>query len=84
LTVDEARKQAKVLLGGVAVGEDPGDERRSKRIEMKMNGLIDLYEEEGCYIQRGKRQGEPMKERTKTLLLPGCGTMSSRSSAISV
>ncbi|MBP2278274.1 tyrosine-type recombinase/integrase [Sphingomonas sp. PL20] len=66
LTVDEARKQAKVLLGGVAVGEDPGDERRTKRTEMKMNGLIDLYEEDGCYIQRGKRQGEPMKERTKT------------------
>lgn len=66
LTVEEARKQAKVILGGVAVGEDPADERRAKRTEMKMSGLIDLYEEEGCFIQRGKRQGEPMKPRTKT------------------
>ncbi|MDB5583973.1 MAG: putative integrase [Bradyrhizobium sp.] len=66
LTVEQARKQAKVVLGGVAVGEDPADERRAKRMEMKMAGLIALYEEEGCYIQRGKRQGEPMKDRTKT------------------
>ncbi|MEO9132568.1 MAG: site-specific integrase [Sphingomonas sp.] len=66
LTVEQARKQAKILLGGVAIGEDPADERRAKRLEMNMAGLIDLYEEEGCYIQRGKRQGEPMKARTKT------------------
>jgi integrase len=65
LTVDEARKQAKVVLGGVAVGEDPADERRVKRTEMKIAGLIDLYEEEGCFIQRGKRQGAPMKALTK-------------------
>jgi integrase len=65
LTVEEARKQAKVVLGGVAVGEDPADERRAKRMEMKMAGLIDLYEEEGCFIQRGKRQGAPMKPLTK-------------------
>lgn len=65
LTVEEARKQAKVVLGGVAVGEDPADERRTKRTEMKMSGLIDLYEEEGCFIQRGKRQGAPMKALTK-------------------
>ncbi|MEO7688022.1 MAG: site-specific integrase [Sphingomonas sp.] len=66
LTVEQARKQAKILLGSVAIGEDPADERRVKRLEMKMTGLIDLYEEEGCYIQRGRRQGEPMKARTKT------------------
>lgn len=65
LTVEEARKQAKVVLGGVAVGEDPADERRAKRMEMKIAGLIDLYEEEGCFIQRGKRQGAPMKPLTK-------------------
>lgn len=65
LTVEEARKRAKIVLGGVAVGEDPADERRAKRMEMKMSGLIDLYEEEGCFIQRGKRQGAPMKPLTK-------------------
>ena len=65
LTAEAARKQAKVLLGGVAKGEDPADERRAKRAEMRMSGLIDLYEEEGCVVQRGKRQGVPMKPLTK-------------------
>jgi integrase len=32
---------------------------------MKMAAVIDLYEEEGCAIQRGKRRGQPMKARTK-------------------
>lgn len=69
LTPEQARRQAKVILGGVAKGEDPADERRAKRREMKISGLIDLYEEEGCVIQRGKRQGQPMKPLTKQLTL---------------
>lgn len=66
LTVEQARKKAKELLAAVTVGNDPAAERNAKRMEMKISALIDLYEEEGCYIQRGKRLGEPMKERTKT------------------
>ncbi|RWH64257.1 MAG: DUF4102 domain-containing protein [Mesorhizobium sp.] len=69
LTPEQARKQAKTVLGGVAKGEDPADERRAKRREMKIGGLIDLYEEEGCVIQRGKRQGQPMKPLTRQLTL---------------
>ena len=65
LTPEQARKQAKTILGGVATGEDPAGDRQAKRREMKMSSLIDLYAEEGCVIQRGKRQGEPMKDRTK-------------------
>ena len=65
LTPEQARKQAKTILGSVANGEDPADERRAKRAEMRMGGLIDLYEEEGCFVQRGKRQGAPMKPMTK-------------------
>ncbi|WP_237452257.1 site-specific integrase [Qipengyuania algicida] len=65
LTVEEARKKAKKVLGQIAVGEDPAAERNSKRREMKIAALVDLYEEEGCYIQRGIRQGEPMKPLTK-------------------
>lgn len=34
-----------------------------------MTGLIDLYEKEGCVIQRGKRQGEAMKSTTKAYTL---------------
>lgn len=66
LTVEQARKKAKELLAAVTVGNDPASERNAKRMELKMSALVDLYEEEGCYIQRGKRLGEPMKERTKT------------------
>lgn len=69
LTPEQARRQAKVILGGVAKGEDPADERRAKRREMKISGLVDLYEEEGCVIQRGKRQGQPMKPLTKQLTI---------------
>ena len=65
LTVEEARKQGKAVLGAVAIGDDPGGDRRAKRAEMKLSGLIDLYEDEGCFIQRGKRLGEPMKPLTK-------------------
>jgi integrase len=65
LTTDEARKQAKKLLGAAAVGADPAAELRAKRREMKMSALVDLYAEKGCVIQRGKRQGQPMKPRTK-------------------
>lgn len=32
---------------------------------MKMAGLIDLYEQEGCYVLRGLKQGAPMKPATK-------------------
>jgi len=65
LTADAARKQAKKILGSAAAGSDPSAERQAKRREMKMSALIDLYEAEGCVVQRGKRQGEPMKPRTK-------------------
>jgi hypothetical protein len=65
LTVEEARKKAKKVLGQIAVGEDPAAQRNSKRLEMNVAALVDLYEAEGCYIQRGVRQGEPMKPLTK-------------------
>lgn len=65
LTVEEARKKARKLLAAATVGDDPAGERQSKRREMRMDALIELYEEEGCFIQRGKRQGMPMKPLTK-------------------
>jgi integrase len=65
LTPDEARKRARVLLGGVAKGDDPGGERATKRAEMTVADLLELYDAEGCVVQRGVRQGEPMKPMTK-------------------
>lgn len=69
LTPDQARKIAKAKLGGVAAGADPASELQAKRRELTMTQLIDLYEKEGCVIQRGKRQGEAMKPRTKAYTL---------------
>lgn len=69
LTVEQARKKAKELLAAATIGDDPAAERKAKRLEMKMSALVDLYEEEGCFIQRGKRQGQPMKARTKQYLI---------------
>lgn len=69
LTVEEARQKAKIILGEAAIGDDPAKRKAQKRRELSMSDLIDLYEEEGCFIQRGKRQGEPMKELTRKYTL---------------
>jgi integrase len=69
LTVEQARKKAKELLAAATIGDDPAAERKAKRLEMKVSALVDLYEDEGCFIQRGKRQGQPMKARTKQYLI---------------
>lgn len=69
LTVEQARKKAKELLAAATVGADPANKLKAKRAEMRMTALIDRYEEVGCFIQRGKRQGQPMKPLTKTLTL---------------
>ncbi len=57
LTADEARKEAKKLLGAVAKGDDPAGDRAAIRKEMTVGELIDLYEREGYFVQRGVRQG---------------------------
>ncbi len=69
LTVDEARRQARLLLASAATGDDPAGERQTKRKELTITQLVELYESEGCFIQRGIRQGEPMKDRTKAYTL---------------
>ncbi|MDH7973003.1 site-specific integrase [Sphingomonas sp. AR_OL41] len=69
LTVEQGRKKAKELLAEATVGKDPAAERKAKRLEMKMSALVDLYDAEGCYIQRGKRLGQPMKPRSKQFLI---------------
>ena len=47
LTVDEARAEARKVLGAVALGQDPSQARQSKRREMTVADLIDLYETKG-------------------------------------
>ncbi|WP_296578975.1 tyrosine-type recombinase/integrase [Xanthobacter sp.] len=69
LTPEEARAAAKKLLADVARGEDPAGQKAAKAKEMTLAALIDLYADEGCFVQRGIRQGAPMKERTKAYTL---------------
>ena len=65
LTLEDARKRARQLLAAATIGDDPAEERQAKRREMRIDALVELYEQEGCFIQRGKRQGMPMKALTK-------------------
>jgi integrase len=64
LTVDEARKQAKVVLGDVARGEDPQLDRSTKRKSLTVKELCESYLEaadKGLIL--GKR-GKPKKAST--------------------
>lgn len=65
LTVDQARKSAKAVVGTAANGAGPGAKRNAKRSEMLVSDLCKLYEKRGCVVQRGKRRGEPMKPLSK-------------------
>jgi integrase len=65
LTVEQARKKAKSLLGAAASGEDPAGDVQEKRREKTGRELLDFYEEHGCFIQRGIHKGKPMKPQTK-------------------
>jgi integrase len=60
-----ARSAASKVLAAAALGQDPAGERTAKRREMTIADLVDLYETDGCFVQRGIRQGEPMKPTTK-------------------
>ena len=68
-TPDEARRRAKEVLAEAAKGADPARDRTRKRGEKTIAMLVDLYAEEGCFVLRGKRQGEPMKPGTKAFTL---------------
>ena len=65
LTPDQARREAKKLIAQAALGIDPTAEKAEQKRAMTIAELVVLYEGEGCYVQRGKRQGEAMKPLTK-------------------
>lgn len=69
ISASDARKAAEIALARVRLGEDPGGERITRRAEMTLAQAIDFYEQEGCFVQRGIRQGEPMKPMTKAYTL---------------
>ncbi|WP_061508552.1 site-specific integrase [Acetobacter malorum] len=65
LTVEQARRKARGLLGAVAHGEDPAGDVQEKRRGKTIRDLLDFYEEHGCIVQRGIHKGKPMKPLTK-------------------
>ena len=70
LTPDEAAR-AKAALAEIAKGNDPVAEKIAARNEKTIADLIQLYEEKGCRILRGKRRGQPMKPRNKAYTMNG-------------
>lgn len=60
LTVDEARAEAKRVLGAVAHGRDPAGDRQAKRREMTVAQLVELYAEKGT---------DHLKERNRRWML---------------
>lgn len=65
ISAPDAREAAKKLLSKARLGMDPAAELAARRREITVAKLVDLYEKEGCYVQRGIRQGEAMKATTR-------------------
>lgn len=62
ITPDQARNLARDRLSEVRHGQDPLADRQSKRRELTMMGLIDLWDIDN---PPGRRTGKPMAPRTK-------------------
>lgn len=69
LTAKDARNMARDVLADVRRGADPAGDLAAKRAELTVAKAIDFYEQEGCFVQRGIRIGEPMKPDTKKFTL---------------
>jgi integrase len=65
VSAPDAKAKAKQLLAKARLGEDPAGDLKERRRAMTVAQLVELYEEEGCVVQRGIRQGEAMKATTK-------------------
>lgn len=64
LTVEEARKQAKTVLGDVARGEDPQQDRSTRRKSMTVKDLCDTYFEAADKGLIFGKRGKPKKSST--------------------
>lgn len=64
LTVEEARKQAKVVLGDVARGEDPQLDRSTRRKSLTIKELCEQYLEAAHKGLIFGKRGKPKKEST--------------------
>jgi Arm DNA-binding domain len=58
-TLDQARGEAKRLLGDVAHGGDPARKRKSDREALTVSDLLDLYIDEGAKIRAPRERPGP-------------------------
>jgi len=63
LTPDEARTQAKILLGSVAKGENPAEERAVIRRDPTISEVCDLYPKEGPILRPRKKESSWKTDR---------------------
>ena len=63
LTVDEARREAKILLGDVEKGGDPTEQAQNARQAMSVGEMCDSYMEDAL-AGRVMRRGKPKKAST--------------------
>ena len=63
LTPEEARREAKVILGAAADGEDATNEKRERRTAATVAHLIDRYLEEGPATKPAKRASSWVADR---------------------
>jgi integrase len=64
VSAQEARSHANKILAAASLGQDPAAKLTAKRQELRIAQLVDLYEAEGLFVQRGARIGTPMKPMT--------------------
>ena len=64
LTVEQARKQALMMLGAVAGGDDPAEERAQSRAAITIREVCDWYLENACSGKLLGREHRPIKAST--------------------
>ena len=55
---------ARKVIGQASLGGDAASELAAQRREMTIEDLVEFYAQHGLYVQRGVRQGHPMKPQT--------------------
>ena len=70
LTVEEARSQARIVLGEAAIGKDPAFERRSPKTGDSFGEIFEQFLKDHVDAKRKKRTAEEYRRIAKLHLLP--------------
>lgn len=75
ITTEQARDQAKIILGSIAKGEDPSAEHRNKRLERKISELCSAYLELHAKPHKNVVSYIEDERRINNVILPRFGMM---------